>query len=73
MSRVWVTRNSSNVAMPISVSKGTRPVPLNGFWCMGQTNDLMEIHTPGSFKEKYEFTPKKGSCKLYDLQLKEIT
>jgi hypothetical protein len=70
--KVWIARNNSNVAMPISVNTGTKPTLQGGYWQMTQTNDLTEMHTPGSFKERYGFTPRKGSCKQYKLNLTEI-
>lgn len=70
--KVWVTRNKTNLFYVIDVWVKRKPV-LNGKrWESLYIDDLREQHSKTSFKEKYGFTPRKGSCKQYKLTLEEL-
>jgi hypothetical protein len=69
--KVWVTRDRDDRQFTIAVWS-VKPRLHHDQWELCQTDDLKELHDPGSFKKKFGFTPRKGSCKQYELSLKEI-
>ena len=67
--KVWVTRNRSYDSMRLFIQK---PFKQHGDY-MGKNAEQPFIMSGRTwFKNMFGFTPRKGSCKQYELTLKEI-
>lgn len=80
--KVWVTRDKTKVTHPeVCVWEGSEsPVcQSNGFYDWPVTSrtcrimdEFENIIEASRFKKLFGFTPRKGTCKQYELTLKEI-
>lgn len=70
MSKVWITRDKAGSGFYCGMfEERKRPVMENDDKYPTSDEDLSVRY----FKKKYGFTPRKGSCRQYELSLKEIT
>ena len=76
--KVWVTRDRDNTG-DICGWNDMENVKMDdtGFWDAGEYNcnqiiSFLESLHPSQFKKMFGFTPRKGSCRQYELSLKEI-
>lgn len=75
--KVWVSRDKTksaaitiwNASEPVLGNMGLFYPDYNQGSCMA---DQMEIWSGPEFKAEFGFTPRKGTCKQYNLELTEI-
>ena len=70
--KVWITRAVGEYDSDIDIfNQERKPERENDYWT-GITHWGQIISNPPDFKKLFGFTPRKGSCKQYNLELKEI-
>lgn len=70
--KVWITRDSDFPDRQLLAwSEKPRSQRPRGAWWVGRRLPIAEFHIP-YFKALFGFTPRKGTCKQYELTLKEI-
>ena len=77
--KLWVTRDKDDEAdiCGWKYKKGLN-IGSDGYWDtsspleVNSTIPMMDCMTPDTFKKLFDFTPRKGTCKQYELSLKEI-
>ena len=71
--RVWVTRDKVDEGGSTCMWTGEPGSSDDKVYydCIDDV-DLIVCESPRSFREYFGFTPRKGSCKQYELSLKEI-
>jgi len=70
--KVWVTRDEGKGTSDCAVFK-KKPHLEEDMWTTGMVRSLVFEMRVQYFKSLFGFTPRKGSCKQYELTLKEIT
>ena len=76
--KVWVTRDNGKHNSCVTVWENSKPViNSDGLFYPDYTKDSgmheqMVVEGATKFKSLFGFTPRKGSCKQYELTLKEI-
>jgi hypothetical protein len=73
--KVWVTRDRDGIICAWNTNRGLE-IGDDGMWDTAESKtDIVEGYDemdPRNFKKLFGFTPRKGSCKQYELELKEI-
>lgn len=71
--KVWVTRDKENKNVNCAIFlKRPSLDPSVKMFINSQGNTLVAEHRAKTFKSIFGFTPRKGSCKQYELSLTEI-
>ncbi len=76
--KVWITRDSDDDGEICGWKNEKGLIVLDGCWdtdCTSDINttiDILDCLRAPVFKSLFGFTPRKGSCKQYELSLKEL-